>query len=539
MRFFALGLLAALFLAVPVYGKEGTGAIEGQVVAAESGVALRDAVVTISGPFAVKYLGLRDRPTAGPLMRVETDREGRFVFSKLASGNYEIVAMKDGFAASNWRYETRATELTAVAEGRQVKGVVLKLEAAAIIAGTVRDPGGTLLQGATVRVLRRTYRDSRRSHFILCPGSGRTDDRGRYRISGVPSGSYLLRVTGPRSEKSFPLLYFPDTTDYRAAQWIALRPGEERKIDFTMRTGPLARLRGLVLPPDGVTTNALTVGLNPRGDGPSSGVEASATMMGNQSHFDIGGVSPGSYILSVADQEQKLAALQELDVRGDVDGLFVKLAPAHKGHGVVYVEGSGTPALKGIMVSLLPLDLAGCGAPSATVREDATFSFDLLAPLHYTIAVANLPEGYYVRSIRLGGKAIGGAGFAIESDASFTIALARGTAHLAGAVADAAGRPAAYSEVTLIPADAAAPGAWNALADAQGNFSFDGLAPGRYQVLGWETPEDAPYLRAQDSDVLAPFAAQARMVTLAAGERQTVSLTVITAGESRKLVAPR
>jgi hypothetical protein len=153
--------------------------------------------------------------------------------------------------------------------------------------------------------------------------------------------------------------------------------------------------------------------------------------------------------------------------------------------------------------------------------------------------VDNLPAGYYIRSIRLGGKQITGAGFAIESDASFTIALASGGARLAGAVVDAAGKPAAYPEVTLIPLDSSIPGARNALADAQGHFSFDAVPPGQYKVLAWETPEEAQYLQAQDSDVLAPFAAKTSVVTLVAGERQTVTLTSITAVESRKLIAPR
>ena len=222
-----------------------------------------------------------------------------------------------------------------------------------------------------------------------------------------------------------------------------------------------------------------------------------------------------------------------------MDGVFVRLAPAHRGRGAIYVENGGAPALKGITVKLLPLDLLCCGSPRATVREDATFVFDPLLPLHYTISVGNLPPDYYVRSIRLDGKEITGAGFAVESDVTFTIGLATGGARLAGAVVDAAGKPAAYPEVTLIPVGSGIPGARNALADAQGNFSFDAVAPGQYKVLAWETPEDAPYLRAQDSDVLAPFAAQTSVLTLAAGERQAVTLTLITAGESRKLVAPR
>ncbi|MGO9231605.1 MAG: carboxypeptidase regulatory-like domain-containing protein [Bryobacteraceae bacterium] len=534
-----LGLCAVFYLTTAAFGKEGTGAIEGLVLATDTNTPLRNAVVTLSGPFAATYLGMRDRPlSAATTLRAETDRNGHFVFSGLDTGNYEILAIRNGYAASNWSHETRATELVAVAAGQQVKDVVLKLEPAAVFTGTVWDPAGAPVQDATVRVLRRSYRESRTSHFILCPGIAHTDDRGEYRIAGVPSGSYQLRVTPPQSAKDSPQVYFPDTTDYRAAQWITVASREIRKIDFALRPGPVARVRGRVLAPDGKTLGDLTMGLNPREDGPSDIVQAGFQVSAFQGRFEIAGVPPGSYILSAADKGQKFAAIQELEVRDDMDGVFVKLAPAHQGRGVVYVEGGGAPALKGIAVMLLPLDLPCC-TPRATVQEDATFAFDSLMPLHYAIAVDSLPPGYYVRSIRLGGKEVGGAGFAVESDASFTIALASGGARLAGAVVDATGKPVAYAEVTLIPVDAGIPTARNALANAQGNFSFDAVAPGRYKVLAWETPEDARYLRAQDSDVLAPFAARASSVTLADGERQTVTLTLIPAVESRKLVAPR
>lgn len=535
----ALGLSTVFCLTIPAFGKEGTGAIEGLIVAADTKAPLRNAVVTLSGPFAATYLGVRDRPSSAPVLRTETDQNGRFTFSGLDAGNYDVLASKNGYASSNWGYETRATQLLAVAAGQRVKDVVVKLEAAAVLTGTVRDPAGAPVQGANVRVLRRSYRQSRQSHFILCPGVGQTDDRGEYRIAGVPSGSYLLRVTPPRDAKDLPQLYFPDTTDYRAAQWITIASKEIRKVDFSLRKGTVARIRGRALAPDGKTLGELEIGLNPRGDGPSDRVQAGFVVAGFQGPFEIADVTPGSYILSVADKNQKFAAFQELEVRGDMDGVFVRLAPARQGRGVIYVEDGGAPVLKGITVALLPLDLPCCGNLRATVQEDATFAFDLLMPIHYMIAVENLPPGYYVRSIRLDGKPVDGAGFAIESDASFTIGLASGGARLAGAVVDAAGKPAAYPEVTLIPADLSVSGARNALADAQGNFSFDAVLPGRYKVLAWETPEDARYLQAQDSDVLAPFAARTSGVTLVAGERQTVTLTMITAGESRKLVAPR
>ena len=536
---FALGLSTVFCLVIPSFGKGGAGAIEGLVVTADTNTPLRNAVVTLYGPFAAAYLGIRDHPSAAPILRTETDQNGRFTFSELDAGSYEIRGTRNGYAASNWRYETRATELVPVAAGQRVKDVVLKLEPAAVITGTIRGPAGETLQGASVQVLRRSYRGSRKSHLIFCPGSAQTDDRGEYRIPGVPSGSYLLRVTPPQTAKGIPQVYFPDTTDYRAAQWIMIAAKEIRKIDFSLRTGPVARIRGIALAPEGKTLGVLSIGLNPRNDGPSDRVQSGFAGGVFQQSFEIADVTPGSYILSVTEGSQKFAAFQELDVHGDMDGVFVRLAPAHQGRGVIYVEGGGAPVLKGITVELLPLELPCCNAPRATVQEDATFTFDPLMPIHYVADVGNLPPGYYVRSIRLNGKEIGGAVFALDADASFTVALAAGGARLAGAVTDAAGKPAPYPEVTLIPSDSAMPGARNVLADAQGNFSFDAVLPGRYKVLAWETPEDARFLQAQDSDVLAPFAANTSGVTLVAGDRQTVTLTLIAAGESRKLVAPR
>src|SRR5208337_235680 len=152
-----LGLCTVFYLTTAAFGKEGTGAIEGLVVATDTNAPLRNAVVTLSGPFAATYLGMRDRPlSATTTLRAETDRNGHFVFSGLDTGNYDILATRNGYAASNWSHETRATELVAVAAGQQVKDVVLKLEPAAVLTGTVRDPAGAPVQDATVRVLRRS-----------------------------------------------------------------------------------------------------------------------------------------------------------------------------------------------------------------------------------------------------------------------------------------------------------------------------------------------------------------------------------------------
>jgi len=236
------------------------------------------------------------------------------------------------------------------------------------------------------------------------------------------------------------------------------------------------------------------VGLSPRKDGPADSVQAGTLASEFQGSFEIAGVTPGSYILSGADKDQKFAAIQELDVRGDMDGLFVRLAPA-TGRGAIYVENGGAPALKGITVKLLPLDLLCCALPRNgsggrhfRVRSPA-------APALHDLG-GDLPPDYYVRSIRLDGKEITGAGFAVESDVTFTIGLATGGARLAGAVVDAAGKPAAYPEVTLIPVGSGIPARGMRWPMRKAiSVSMPSRPP--IQGAGLGTPEDAPYLRAR------------------------------------------
>ena len=306
----ALGLSTVLCLALPAFGGTGTGAIEGLIVDAATNAPLRNAVMTLTGPLAATYLGMLDRPSSTPSFRTETDQNGRFAFSGLEAGNYEVRATKAGYAFSGWSHKTRATELVAVAAGRPVKDLVVKLEAASVLAGTVRDPAGEPVQDAIVEVLRRSYSGSRKSHLVACPGSASTNDRGEYRIAAVPSGSYLLRVTPLGSAKGFPQMYFPSTTDYAAAEYFTIGSRETRRIDFTLRKGAVARIRGRLIAPDGKTLGGVMVGLSPRKDGPADSVQAGTLASEFQGSFEIAGVTPGSYILSGADKDQKFAAIQ-------------------------------------------------------------------------------------------------------------------------------------------------------------------------------------------------------------------------------------
>jgi protocatechuate 3,4-dioxygenase beta subunit len=68
-----------------------------------------------------------------------------------------------------------------------------------VIAGHVLDAYGAPIVNATVEALRAVYFPTTTNRRLMMAGSARTDDRGQFRLHGLPSGAYYvtaLRQTG-------------------------------------------------------------------------------------------------------------------------------------------------------------------------------------------------------------------------------------------------------------------------------------------------------------------------------------------------------
>ena len=184
--------------------------------------------------------------------------------------------------------------------------------------------------------------------------TGQTDDRGTYRVYGLPPGNYLVGIVGtplstaarmtsdadvqwamqqvqassrattatsPVAAASTPApevgptlgyspLYYPGTPDPAAAVTITLGPAEERTgIDVMMQFVPTARVLGIVTGADGQPVAGAQIGLFPQGrkivsamDGP---MRASTDQNGR---FTIQTVRPGQYLLMARSQNRGGAA---------------------------------------------------------------------------------------------------------------------------------------------------------------------------------------------------------------------------------------
>jgi hypothetical protein len=191
-----LGLSVTVFtqvqLPAPAGGGQpspGTGLLAGRIVDAGG------------SPVAAVIVGIRrSTPTPAPgrggasLDRVLTDDAGRFVFSGLAAGRYEIDATKPGWlgGAPGRRRPGGVSMPLELANGERRNDLSISIWRAGAIVGRAIGDNGDPLVGVEVRAMRQTFIAGRRQSET--PIRAKTDDRGAFRFSGLMPGSYLVAV---------------------------------------------------------------------------------------------------------------------------------------------------------------------------------------------------------------------------------------------------------------------------------------------------------------------------------------------------------
>jgi protocatechuate 3,4-dioxygenase beta subunit len=142
--------------------------------------------------------------------RLMTGGDGRFVFHSLPPGNFSLSVAMNGYSSTLASSAANFNPLVAMAglnlpssgansptmitltEGQRVSDARLRLWKNAAIVGTVRDDAGEPAIGLTVQAMSRIVLAGRARYLPV--GSGRTDDRGAYRISSMQPGDYIVVI---------------------------------------------------------------------------------------------------------------------------------------------------------------------------------------------------------------------------------------------------------------------------------------------------------------------------------------------------------
>jgi uncharacterized protein (DUF2141 family) len=490
----------------------------------------RDASTRVRGTAVITGIVVSDDAEARPVRKARvtcggaqlqgqttiTDDKGRFSFTGLVAGRYTVTAAKEAWITASYgaKRPLRPGSAIPIGEG-ETADIVVRMPRGSVIAGTLLDHNGQPAVGTTVRAFRSATVNGER-HLVQTANAATTDDRGGYRVYGLPPGDYVVGAIGPTTGGAFPAgelrlttdldvrhatssspqappprergvavatTYYPGSTVTSQAGMISIGKGEEREgVDFSVQMVPTARVEGIVTLPEGAIPSGAEINLIAASQSLSHvPFDALRTgRVGPDGSFSFAGVSPGHYSLIVrmsrpaphadgtAGPPHPVWASTALSVEGEhISGLNLTLAPGMTIAGRVRFVGALPPPgnLGAVRVSLQPVqrDLAvSFTPPAATVSPDGRFTIAGVTPGRYRLTASfpgsGRPGNWTLRSSVVNGQDSLDIPFVVApgqhvSDVSVT--FADRLAQLSGAIQSAAGAAVNTFTVVLFPADQA------------------------------------------------------------------------------------
>jgi protocatechuate 3,4-dioxygenase beta subunit len=444
--------------------------------------------------------------------RAKTDGEGRYRLSNVPPGRYQIMPFAPVYIVQGMNDFPPGKPLN-LAAGEEVSDIDFRLERGGVITGRVTDADGNPIIAEMVNIS-STDKDrpfQRRGPFD--PRDISTDDRGVYRLYGLPAGRYRVSVGQPEERgavsygrrKLYQQTFYPDATEEAQARIVEVTAGgEATDVDITLgRALKTYRASGLFVSAETgepVPNVSFSTGvIDPRGRRMGSfGVGARTNARGE---FQTEGLTPGRYVVFADSQENsdsysEAAPFEVTDA--DVKGLVVRLRRGASVSGVVTIEGVSDRAtaarlvggvrLYGFVEARGELMVPNYQRP-ITVGADGSFRFTGLRPGKFRINYAGETKGLAVSRIEQSGANVS-SGIDIVQGAQVAgvrVVLVYGIGVVRGQINFTNGTLPAGARVFV---SARRAGAGNedqsgrtVLADTRGRFVIEGLAPGEYEVL--------------------------------------------------------
>ncbi|HET9217978.1 MAG TPA: carboxypeptidase-like regulatory domain-containing protein [Terriglobia bacterium] len=557
------------------------GTIQGVVLQAGSGDPVPKAQVTLSRVFTPPAAGAT--PAAPPLPvatipPVITDTDGKFAFTDLEPGAYRIVAGRNGFVRMNYgeRYPGGPGTIVTLPAGQTLKDFTFRLQPTATISGRVRDTSGDPAAGLLVTLMKPIYNPNGRTFQTV--GSGRTDDRGEYRLFWISPGRYYLAVTGNRNSLTLlsidgiligggaspneipnlgqPTVFYPGVVDPSRAVTVEVGSGRELSgIDVLLPHQPVHRVRGRVVDANGQPPRTVSMSLIPRdiafatlGTG-----SVNANYNPGTGTFDLRDIVPGNYWLRAQASEStatatiqanlvgrtvsealtsisgtRMAAQIPLDVSGDREGIVLSMSAGLSIPGILRVEGAPLPATPAPRVMLRPTAPNGLSIGTQLVNADGTFTLLNTFSGEYRLGMLNIPADYYVKEARIEQTDVLNQPWVIGDSVRGTVDIVLSSAggQIEGTVLDSKSQPVSAILTVLIPDQdrSRAELIKTAQSDQDGKFTFRGITPGSYKIFAWEGIETNSYL---DPDVISQHEQQAKAVRILEGQKLVSEVRMI------------
>jgi hypothetical protein len=368
-----------------------------------------------------------------------------------------------------------------------------------------------------------------------------TNDRGEYRLYGVPPGQYLLAATVPGGKApGLAATFYPGTLNGTEALTVDVTSGGDVSgVDFALLPMTGSRVSGALVDAAGNPTMGGRFNLVLR----AGLATAFGAWIEPDGQFEFRDVPPGQYIIQ-ADRGRATPAVEgefgafAVSVGPDgIRNLHLQTSTGSRIAGKVTFEsltGRRAPAPGSVEVSPIPVDydLAPASVATTSPKRDGTFEMRGING-ERRLQVTRMPAGWTLKSILSNGSDVTDEaltfGRAEQSLADVEIVLTDRVTEIRGRVADDRGRTVTGAQVIIASADR---GRWypesrfvaSRVIDGNGSFSITGLPPGSYFVAAVPRLPGGEAWR--DPALLETIRADGTLVSLGEGQQQIVSLRV-------------
>ena len=452
------------------------------------------------------------------LAQSTTDADGRYTLSGLPSGQIGVSAVAPTFSLTDSSIDQmgRSGKSVNLSEGESVSGIDFSLASGVVITGRITDAEGKPVIGVSVSI----YDTDKNTPVFRFGGADptmfQTDDRGIYRVYGIPAGKYIVSA-GQSSDSGsiftgglkYPLTYHPNVTERTRAKVIELSSGgESTGVDIQLGVpGQSFYVRGKFIDADTgqPVSNQAVAFMREQKDSRTTGSTYTGTTDA-RGEFIVDGFSPGQYSVYSANNPGSPSttysdATRFQIVDADVTDIEVKIHQGATILGQVVHEGAPDPKAALLFKSMsiyatpqIPKTSTDPNPPQfifSRVSEDGSFALTGLAPGKIMLNGGTFPLniGLEIRRIEREGVVLPKGVLDIsagEKISGIRFIVATGTGSVHGTVT-LEGMPASAGMILRVTCRrlAAESGTYAGqpmMVDARGQFLINGLTPGDYEV---------------------------------------------------------